>query len=135
MFRICRQLTVSLVALVSLLLVQPALAKLDVGLQVKLQTTMQLYVDERSEAGDFLVISSETGDFMRLQAKAAHPHIFKGEDFYILCYDFLDAHGDEVNIDFYIRATAERYSVYHVEVESHELLEELLDNDRVAVLH
>lgn len=85
--------------------------ELDVQTRSELQLSLQSYIDNKTEDGLFPYFNSETGEIEHLILKNLHPAIFKKQDYYLMCADFMDSKGDAVLIDYIVRRHRNGYRV------------------------
>ena len=98
----------------------PAAATTDVPSKVELQVAMQRYIEARSHDGWFVATDTRRGENLRLSVVKPHPMIFTEGADYVLCYDFADADGETVNVDFVLRRAGGRYVVTQLYVSDHQ---------------
>ncbi|MCH9674596.1 MAG: hypothetical protein K0U93_24365 [Gammaproteobacteria bacterium] len=104
----------------------PALsAKLPLSERVLLQTQMQSFVEQSLVDGKYLHIDPARGKVVALTPMEAHPMIMKMGDYFILCAQFQNTDGDEVNIDFYFARQGDSFVVFDTLVERHDVIERL----------
>lgn len=96
-----------------------------------LQAAMQVYVDQQTVGGVFLYLDKEKGEARALHPVTAHPMIFTMGPHYVLCFDFRDAAGAHVNIDFYMARKGSSYVVFHAAVADHASLDKLIAAGKV----
>ncbi len=89
--------------LVSLLGALPTTAwGLSLSEKAGLQAAMQRYIDRQMVDGVFPYLEVESGKVRALHPVTAHSAIFRMDQYYVLCFDFRDDQGNDVNVDFYL---------------------------------
>lgn len=92
-----------------------------------LQAAMQQHVDRQTVDGAYLYFDTKAGQVRTLYPATAHPLIvYLGEQF-VLCFDFADAKGKKVEIDFYLARKGDSFIVFHTAVENRSMLTALMD--------
>jgi hypothetical protein len=121
-------------ALLTLMVVFAAPPAWSIGLSEKagLQAAMQRHIDRQLVDGAFLHLDLKTGVVRQLHPVSAHPIILRMGKHYVLCFNFRDEKGKEVEIDFYLARQAKSYVVFHTAVSSRHLLKRLMSAGRVV---
>ena len=90
--------------------------------KANLQATMQLYIDQQTVDGVFLYLEARSGKVRALHPVTAHTWILGVGQYYVLCFDFRDDKGKDVNVDFYLARKNASYVVFHTAVDDRKLL-------------
>ena len=91
-----------------------------------LQATMQLAIDRLTVDGEYLAFDPETGDVRTLYPAKNHPMIMRMGEHFILCSDFRDDKGQNVNIDFYLRRKDNTFIIFHKAVDQRQIVKKLM---------
>lgn len=131
-----RVLASALVALAIAMQIAPVRADVSLTLaeQATLQAAMQRHVEASSIDGAVLYLDRETGEARPLHPVTAHPMILSYGEHFVLCFDFRDASGKNVPIDYYMARRGNGYVVFHTAVADRTLLKELMADGRVKRL-
>ena len=105
-------------------------ASLSLADKATLQAAMQRHVDSQSVDGALLYLDP-AGDVQALHPVTAHPMILSMGPHFVLCFDFRDAKGKDVPVDFYMAKKSMGYVVFHTAVADRKLLRQLMDSGRV----
>jgi len=97
-----------------------------------LQAAMQRHIDRQLVGGAFLHLDLKTGEVQKLHPVKTHPTILRLGEHYVLCFEFRDDKGKDVEIDFYLARKANSYVVFHTAVSSRHLLKRLMAAGRVV---
>ena len=110
-------------ALIALLGTLPSAARgLSLTEKANLQATMQRYIDQQTVDGVFLYLEARSGKVRALHPVTAHTWILSVGQYYVLCFDFRDDKGQDVNVDFYLARKNASYVVFHTAVDDRKLL-------------
>ena len=90
--------------------------------KANLQATMQRYIDQQTVDGVFLYLEARSGKVRALHPVTAHTWILAVGQYYVLCFDFRDDNGQDVNVDFYLARKNASYVVFHTAVDDRKLL-------------
>ena len=101
----------TLVAATAIFAVTVQAEELDVETRVALQRTLQAYVDNKTVNDAYSFFDVESGQTSNLKLKKLHPIIFKKEDYFLMCADFMDEKGADVLIDYIVRMGDTSYFV------------------------
>lgn len=102
--------------------------------KVSLQAGMQRHIDRSLVDGTYLHLDPDTGNVVGLHPVTAHPMILRMGKFYVLCSDFKDDAGKDVNVDFYVARRGNGYVVFHSAVGQRDRLEKLMKAGKVEML-
>lgn len=105
---------------------------LDLNTKASLQAAMETYLDQQLVNGTFLYLDEKKGEALALHPVTAHPMIFTMGPHYVLCFDFRDAQGKDVNLDLYMARKGNAYVVFQTEVGNHQLLDKLIADGKVS---
>lgn len=100
--------------------------------RVKLQAAMQVHVDRQTVDGVFLFFDVTSGQVRQLNPVSAHPKILTGENYHVLCFDFRDEFGNDVNVDFFMVQKGDEYIVLHTKVDQDSTLMRLMEAGTVT---
>ncbi len=121
-----------LLCLVSLLGALPTAAwGLSLSEKAGLQAAMQRYIDRQMVDGVFLYLNSESGEVRALHPVTADSVILRMGQHYVLCFDFRDDQGNDVNVDFYLARRDASYVVFHTTIDDRKLLKRLMGGGKV----
>lgn len=87
---------------------------------------MQRHIDSGMVNGNYLQLNETTGQVRELRPLAAHPIILRMGEYFVLCSDFRNRDGQNVNIDFYLAEKGRGYFVFDEMVEQRELVKRLM---------
>jgi len=104
----------------------------SIGEKASLQAAMQRYIDRQMVDDAFLYLDQENGEVGRLHPVTAHPMILKMGRNYVLCFDFRNDQGADVNVDFYMAPTEGSYIVFHTAIDDREVLHRLMQDGKVT---
>ena len=90
--------------------------------KANLQATMQRYIDQQTVDGVFLYLEARSGKVRTLHPVSAHTRILSVGQYYVLCFDFRDNKGQDVNVDFYLARKNTSYVVFHTAIDDRKLL-------------
>ncbi len=114
-------------ALIALLGTLPSAAwGLSLTEKVTLQSTMQRYIDQQMVDGIFLYLEARSGEVRALHPVSAHTKILSVGQYFVLCFDFRDDQGQDVNIDFYLARKDTSYVVFHTAIDDRKLLRRMM---------
>jgi hypothetical protein len=105
---------------------------LDLNTKAGLQAAMESYIDQQLVNGMFLYLDTKKGEVLALHPVTAHPMIFTMGPHFVLCFDFRDAQGKDVNLDLYMARKGNSYVVFRTEVDNPQLLQKLMDAGKVS---
>ena len=94
--------------------------------KVRLQSDLQKHIYRSLVNGAFHTLDSKTGEVIALYPRVSHPMILQMGEYYVMCADFRDDAGNDVDIDFYMIKKPRGYQVFRAEVNNHALLEGLM---------
>ncbi len=119
--------------LISLLGALPTAAwGLSLSEKANLQAAMQRYIDRQMVEGVYLYLESQSGEVRALHPVTAHPAILSMGPYYVLCFDFRDDRGKDVNVDFYLARKDTSYVVFHAAVDARTVLNRLIQGGQVV---
>lgn len=121
-----------LVALLWMNVAAAASNALSLSEKAGLQAAMQRHIDRHLIDGAYLQMNPDTGDIRKLHPLTAHPIILEIDGYFVLCSDFLDDHGKNVNIDFYLAPNQRSYTVFQTIVDNRKALKRLLKAGKAA---
>jgi hypothetical protein len=131
MATIRRRLSAAAFALL-MVLASPSAWALSLSEKATLQAAMQRHIDHQMINGAFLHLDLKTGKVENLHPVNAHPTILRLGPHYVLCFNFRNDKGKEVEIDFYLARKAKSFVVFHTAVSSRHLLHRLMAAGRVV---
>jgi hypothetical protein len=97
-----------------------------------LQAAMQRYIDQQTVEGVYLHLDRESGEVQKLHPLTPHPMIMRMGENYVLCFDFKDSAGKDVNIDFYLAPKKSSFVVFLATVNDHDLLYRLKKDGKIT---
>ncbi len=99
-------------AVLSLILVAPALAADDPSikgsLRENIQSSMHEFINNQTIGDNMYVYDAVAGKLLRLRLEKLHDGIVKKGDYYVSCADFEDQLGRKIDIDFMVREKGNR---------------------------
>lgn len=95
---------------------------MGVAEKAALHATMQRHIDGRLIDGAYLHLTRATGKIRELYPVSAHPQILRVGKYFVLCSDFRDKQGKNVNIDFYIARGNDGHVVFQTIVDNRQRL-------------
>lgn len=96
---------------------------LSLNEKANLQAAMQRYIDQQMVEGVYLYLENQSGEIRALHPVTAHPVILSVGRYHVLCFDFRDDQGKDVNVDFYMVRKNTSYVVFHAAVDDRKLLQ------------
>ncbi len=72
-------------------------------LRANVQQSMEKFIEVQTIDEHLYVYDAIEGKLLQLKLSALHSGIVKKGDFYVSCADFIDQHGNKVDIDFMVR--------------------------------
>ncbi len=100
--------------------------------KTSLQAAMQRHVDRQSVDGRYLHLDRESGNVVGLHPVTAHPMIMQMGENFVLCFDFRDGTGKNVEVDFYLARKRETFVVFHAAVSDRSVLQRLMQAGKVV---
>jgi len=94
--------------------------------KANLQAPMQRYIDHQTIDGVFLYREARSGKVRTLHPVSAHTRILSVGQYYVLCFDFRDDKGQDVNVDFYLARKNTSYVVFHTGIDDREQLKRMM---------
>jgi hypothetical protein len=111
----------------------PSLAgALSLDDKTNLQAAMQRHLDRGSVDGVYLYLDPSAGTARGLHPVTAHPMILQMGENFVLCYDFRDNAGKDVEVDFYMARKDTSFVVFHSAVGDREMLHQLMKAGKVT---
>jgi len=110
----------------------PNAAALSLAEKASLQAAMQRHIDRQTVDGAFLQLDLKSGAVRPLHPVTAHPMVLRMGKHYVLCFEFRDDKGKDVEIDFYLARKAGSYVVFHTAIGSRHILKRLMAAGRVV---
>jgi len=104
---------------------------LDLSTKAGLQAAMETYVEQQMVDGKFLYLDKQNGQAKTLHPVTAHPMVFTMGANYVLCFDFRDDQGKDVNLDLYMARKGNSFVVFNTEVADHQMLEKFIAEGKV----
>ena len=101
--------------------------------RIVLQAAMQEAIMERTIDGTFRYFDAADGELKQLFPVKAHPMILTFGENFVLCADFRDASGKDVNIDFYVVRKDDGYAVVDIVVNNRAPVEKLMKAGKIKV--
>ena len=105
---------------------------LSLGDRVGLQAALQQHIDRQSVDGAYLHLRADSGEVGTLYPATTHPVIMRMGENFVLCYDFRDASGASVDVDFYFARKDASFVVFHTAVAEHALLKRLISEGKAS---
>lgn len=106
----------------------------SLGEMAQLQATMQQFVDHKTVDGRYLVFDSRRAEVRELYPVTGHPMVLQFEDHFVLCFDFVDAENQKVEIDYYLARRGGGFVVFHEAVANRGVLEAMMGKGRVSAI-
>ena len=101
--------------------------------KVRLQSDLQKHIYRSLVDGAFHTLDSQTGEVKALYPLVSHPMILTMGKYYVMCADFRDEDGNNVDIDFYMIKKPKGFQVFSAEVNNHELLEKMMQSGKAKM--
>lgn len=102
--------------------------------KVRLQSDLQRHIYRSLVNGAFHTLDSKTGDVRALYPLVSHPLILQMGEYYVMCADFRDSEGNDVDVDFYLIKKPKGFQVFRAEIDNHELLEGMMKSGKAKIL-
>lgn len=99
-----------------------------------LQAAMYQHIDNLLVDGAYLQLVAASGEVRRLAPTRAHPMIMRMGEHFVLCSEFRDAAGKDVNMDFYLTRSGNQWLVFHTEIDNRAPLEKLVEAGKVKIV-
>ena len=103
-----------------------AKSELTLADKVLLQATMQQSIDRVVIDGVFLSLDRKDHSIRKLYPAKNHPMIMRMGDHYILCANFRDDKGEDINVDFYMAPKGKSFVVYHTAIDDRATVQSLM---------
>ncbi|MGI9381018.1 MAG: hypothetical protein ACR2OW_15340 [Methyloligellaceae bacterium] len=123
----------ALLALVFLPIQAKANESLNLADRTLLQATMQIDIDRLTVEGTYLAFDPIKGNLRTLYPAKNHPMIMRMGEHYILCSDFRDDKGKNVNIDFYLRRKGKSFVIFHKSIDQRYIVKAMMKKGVVTV--
>ena len=104
----------------------------SLGEKANMQAAMQRHIDRQMVKGVYLYLENQSGEVRVLHPVTAHPVILSMGPYYVMCYDFRDDQGKDVNVDFYLARKNSSYVVFHAAVDARSELKRLMKDGKVV---
>ncbi|SME99374.1 hypothetical protein SAMN06265365_11494 [Tistlia consotensis] len=117
----------------ALLALLPPASALTLGEKAALQAAMQQQVERQTIEGVYLAYDAEAQQVRGLSPVTAHPKILEMGDSFILCFDFLDATGEPVQIDYWLARKGDGFVVFHEAVSQRQQVQALMRAGKVKL--
>lgn len=104
-------------------------------IKVKLQSDLQRHIYGSLVDGAYHTLDSETGQVRQLYPLTSHPLILQMGTYYVMCADFRDIDGNNVDVDFYLLKKPKGYQVFGAEIDNRTLVEGLMDEGKAKVFN
>jgi len=117
---------------VCITLLPAAVNAIGLGDRASLQATMRQHIERSLVDGSYLQLDTDTGEVHELTPVSAHPVILQMGKYFILCSDFRNDRGEDINVDFYIAPRGNSYLVFRTEIENREVVKRLMKAGKVA---
>ncbi len=88
-----------------------ARADIDQQRMVELQTALLGFLDQRQEAGRYVLFNPAAGELLPLSPSSLHPKIVPFRNGYFLCADFLADDGTTYEVDFLAMPVGDGFQV------------------------
>jgi len=79
-------------------------ASIKGDLRSNIKASMNQYIDGQTINGSMYLFDSAQGKLLKMELVELHEGIVKKGDFYVSCADFVDQHGNAIDVDFLVRA-------------------------------
>jgi hypothetical protein len=106
-----------------------------IGDKALLQAGMQKHIEDHLVQGAYLHLDGKSGKVQKLFPDTPHPMILTMGEYFVLCSNFRDAKGKEINVDFYMARKGSGYMVFKAAVEDRDSLKRLMRNGMVSRLN
>lgn len=117
---------------VSFLLLAPASAvELSTEEKINLQSTMYQFIEKVAVEDVITHVDLTTGNTIELVPVKAHPMILGFDEKFVLCTDFMDSTGKELDVDFYIERAGSNFNVFRMEIDNRAPLKKLMASGKV----
>lgn len=103
--------------------------------KVQLQADLQKHIYRSLVDGAYHTLDPARGEVIPLYPLVSHPMILKMGDYFVMCADFRDANGNDVDIDFYMIKQNKRFLIFRAEVDNHQLLDGLMKSGKAKIYH
>jgi hypothetical protein len=97
-----------------------------------LQAAMVQHIDRQSIDGLYLHIDLSDGRVVEFAPAKSHPMMFRLGEHFVLCTEFKDARGADVNVDFYVARAGKTFSVFRAEIDNRAPLMKLMAQGKVS---
>lgn len=123
-------------AITAVLLASPALAsqKLTNGDKIQLQAAMQKSISRQLVDGQYLYFDAGKDTVVTLYPVQAHPMILQMGPHFILCSDFRNEAGKDVNIDFYITRRNSSFVIFDTKIDQRQTIQRMMKAGAVSPL-
>ena len=112
----------------AILLGSPALAtqKLTNADKIRLQATMQKSISRQLVDGQYLYFDADKDTVVTLYPVQAHPMILQMGPHFILCSDFRNEAGKDVNVDFYVARRNSSFVIFDTKVDQRQTIQRMM---------
>ena len=117
--------------------ISPALASQnsDVLLKAELQAAMQREIESRLVDGGYMHFDSRKNKIATYYPMKAHPMMLRMGDDYILCSDFQNKAGENVNVDFFLTRRGKSFIVFQTSIDARSSVIELVNSGVASVFN
>jgi len=78
-------------------------ASIKGDLRSNIKASMNQYIDGQTINGSMYLFDGVQGKLLKMELVELHEGIVKKGDFYVSCADFVDQHGNAIDVDFLVR--------------------------------
>ena len=101
-------------------------AKLSMADRALFQATMQQSIDYATIDGAYLHLNATTGVVKKIYPAKNHVMILHMGQHFVLCTEFRNAAGKNINVDFYIARKKQTFVVFHTAVDDRKSLMKMM---------
>ena len=85
--------------------------EIDVETRVALQLTLESFIESKTQKNVYPFFDPDTAEVSKLKLRRLHPVIFRKDDFYLMCADFMDTDGKDVLIDYIVGKHGTKFQI------------------------
>lgn len=102
--------------------------------KIQLQAAMQKSISRQVVEGRFFHFDVKNDKTVTLFPAKAHPMILRFGEHFILCTEFRNEHGKNVNVDFYLARRDDAFVVFETVVDNRKPVQRLMKSGHVSVV-
>ncbi|WP_299852285.1 hypothetical protein [uncultured Roseovarius sp.] len=87
-------------------------------IRTELQVALQRHLERSQIDGAIHFVDQDTATVQKLYPIKAHPLIFKGNNFFVMCAELRDEQGEKYEVDFYLVQARRGYRVVMTEIKN-----------------